>query len=215
MGRPEVTVLQRQSGNGHIGGIGNVQKARTLLILVGALRIPLAAQPEGLPGAQTIAVNDAGAAERQAVNILRVDERGEIGAGLAFNSGDLQVVVGNVVAAQQNAASSHIQVYALRKGEGTAHPYTFRNDDHAATRGCAHVNYPLNLGGVDFSIRRHAVFIQWIGLAEEQGCTAVIPGIAISGWGGFAFVKPVADGRAVRKTVGTGCAFFRIHGEPP
>ena len=48
--RPEVAVLQRQSGDGDVLGVRNIHQAGTLLVLVGALGVPPAPQPEGLPG---------------------------------------------------------------------------------------------------------------------------------------------------------------------
>ena len=66
MARPEVRILQGDIGKGHIFAVGDEHEPRTLLVLVRAFGVPLAAQPERPPRAQAVAVDGAGAADGKA-----------------------------------------------------------------------------------------------------------------------------------------------------
>ena len=84
---PERGVLQDGVGEDHVGAVRNVQQARALLVLVGAGRIPLAAQAESLPIRAAVAVDGTGAREGEAVQVVHIDQGGEILADLALDAG--------------------------------------------------------------------------------------------------------------------------------
>ena len=165
VGRPEMGILQGEASDHHNRRIADIHQAGTLLILVGALGIPPSAQPKGLPGAEAVAVHRTLAAHGEAMHAFHIDQRGEIGAGLALDAGLLQVIVSHIVAAQEQSARLDIQVCALLEVQRAGLPHTL-GDDHHTARFRAQVDHALDLCRVDFAVIGHTVFVQPVLFAQ-------------------------------------------------
>ena len=84
MSSPERTVLKGHILKGHVRGIGYIHEARTLRILVGALRIPLASYPELPPVVKPVAVYGSTAGNGEMPDAVGIDKRRKIVACLTF-----------------------------------------------------------------------------------------------------------------------------------
>lgn len=98
---PERTVLDMDILYGHIAGVADIDEAGTLCVLVGALAVPSAANPELLPVVVAIAVDGARTCDGEAVAFVGIDEGGEILAGFALDASLQHREVGDAVAALQ------------------------------------------------------------------------------------------------------------------
>ena len=87
MVRPERRVDKTDILDGDIPGVGHVGEAWALGILIGALRIPLPANPELLPITESVAVDGAMTSDGEAIQAVGIDKRTEILAGLTLDTG--------------------------------------------------------------------------------------------------------------------------------
>ena len=106
-------------GQENISRVGDVHQTGPLLILVGTGRIPFSAQPESLPGTETVSVNGALAADDKAIHTVSIDNRRIIKAALALNACFAYGIVCDPVTALQYAILVHIQIDALLKKQRT------------------------------------------------------------------------------------------------
>ena len=187
MARPEVRILQGDVGKGYIFAVGDIHQPRTLFVLVRAFGVPLAAQPERPPRAQTIAINRAGAADGKAIRPIGVDEGREIDAVLPLDARFAEVIIGNVIAAHQGATLCHIQIHALLEVQRTCVVDTRRNDQNTATLFGSKVNDGLNLLCMQLAIRQDAVVRQPIGLTQCRKFRV------------FNLIEPIVDWRSIRE----------------
>ena len=190
---PEVGVLQLHPRHQHVGAVGEVNQPRALLVLVGAVGVPAAAQPESPPGAHPVAVDGARPADGKAVHPVGVDQRGEVGAALPLDAGGQQRVVGDVVAAPQHGPLAEVQVDPLLEEEGAGHVDAGRHHHHAAPLGSDAVDEGLQLGGVQPPVVQRAVVGHPVGAAQ----------LGQGGDGGV--VKPGVDGRPIGEGLVSSC----------
>ena len=115
--------------DGHILTVRHVCQPGTLGILVGTLRIPLAANPELLPVQQAIAVNRPRPADGKAVESVGVDERREELTRLTLETGGHQGVVDDALAASQDSSLTKMQMGALPEKERPRHKGSRRHDN--------------------------------------------------------------------------------------
>ena len=83
---PEGRIDETDVLNSDIRTIRNIRQSRTLRILVGTLRIPLAANPEFLPIRQAVTVDGPRSRYRKAVQTVGIHQGTEVGAGFALNA---------------------------------------------------------------------------------------------------------------------------------
>jgi len=74
MAGPERRILESHVRNSDIAAVGDVHEARTLLVLVGAFRIPLSAETESLPIRAAVAVDGTCAREGESVESVNIDQ---------------------------------------------------------------------------------------------------------------------------------------------
>ena len=110
---PERTIGKVDVLHGDVARTRDVNQSGALLILVGALGIPLAAQPKLAPIVVAVAVDGAGTGDDEAVEAVGVDEGGVVGACLTLDACGAKVEVGYAVGAFQPASLLHLQVGAL------------------------------------------------------------------------------------------------------
>ena len=125
--------------------MGGKQKARPLLILIGAVGIPGPPQPKGFPKAQAVSVDHAVSRYGEAVQADRVDQRREVQTGLPFDAGKAQRIVRNVVAPLQDSVRFHPQVHALLKVQRAGHKGAARHHNGSAAFGAHAVDQGLKL----------------------------------------------------------------------
>ncbi len=101
---PERTVLNMHILQGYVAGVADIDEARALCILVGALAVPGATNPELLPIVITIAIDGTRTGDGEAVAFVGIDEGREVFAGLALDAGFHYREVGDAVAAFQFSA---------------------------------------------------------------------------------------------------------------
>ena len=114
---PEGAVGKGDVLHGHIVAVRQVHEPRALLVLVGALGIPLAPEPEGLPIMAPVAVDGALSGNGEAIDGIGIDQCGKIGTGLALDAGGENGKVGNVLAALEFAALFDEKMGALTEEE--------------------------------------------------------------------------------------------------
>lgn len=95
---PEWAVLDMSILDCHVAGIGNVDEARALCILIGALAIPGAANPKFFPIVITIAIDDTRTSNRKAIAMVCIDEGREVFTCLALDTSLDDREVGDTVA---------------------------------------------------------------------------------------------------------------------
>ena len=191
---PEMGINQMKFRNPHVPAVGNVYQPGPLLVLVGTGRIPVPAQPEGLPGTQSVSVNGSTPAHGEAVHLIRIDQRRKIPAGLPFDPGQPQSIIADIVAALQHTALFHIQMHALPEEKGTSPIGTTGNHDHASSIFICRIDQLLNLFRMYPPIIQNPIICKHIGLAQLlQGRNPV-------------FIKPSVNGSSVRKIL-----FFSVH----
>ena len=101
---PERTVLNMHILQGYVAGVADINEARALCILVGALAVPGAANPEILPVVITISIDGTWTGDGEAVAFIGIDEGREVFAGLAFDAGFYHREVGDAIATFQFSA---------------------------------------------------------------------------------------------------------------
>ena len=102
---PEGRVLQGDTRDGDVFREFGIKQARTLLVLVRTLRVPLATQTEVAPIGRTIAIHRAFSAERKAIGALHVNQGGEVLAPFALYARHLDGEVIDVLAAQKDGST--------------------------------------------------------------------------------------------------------------
>ena len=88
--------------NSNVLGIRHIGQSRTLGILVGALRIPLTANPEFLPVVQAVAVDGATTTDGETVQPVGIDQGREVLARLTLDARRQNRIVGNALGAFQH-----------------------------------------------------------------------------------------------------------------
>ena len=165
---------------GYVAGVADIDEARALCILVGALAIPGAANPELLPIVITVAVDGSRTCDGEAVAFVGVDEGREVFAGLAFDAGFYYREVGDAVAAFQFSAFFQIEMGLRFEEEGTALIGSGRNhDDAAAFLGCTVDDCLDGLGLNQGAICFYAIVGEDVFLAE--GIYVYLLGVAEPG----------------------------------
>lgn len=94
---PHGVVHQMNILHGHVSRIADIHQSWPLGILVGALRIPFPSDPELLPVSVAVAVDGACAGDGEAVGMVGVDKGREVLAGLSFEAGFENGIVGDAV----------------------------------------------------------------------------------------------------------------------
>ena len=164
---PEGRVDQPHVLDGHVLRVADIGQAGPLGILVGALAVPLTANPELLPVGLAAAVDGAPAGDSEAVEAVGIDQRHEVLAGLALDAGlaDLEVV--HALRPLQHAALLNVEMGALLEEEAARIEGTLgHHDDAAALLGCT---VDDGLDGLRLDVGRtlaHAVVGQHILLAQ-------------------------------------------------
>ena len=167
---PERRILKGRVSHYDIFAVGDVHETRTLLVLVGAFGIPLAAQAESPPVGAAVAVDGAGAAQGESVETVDIDQRGEVFAYLALDAGvDYREIIDRV-AAEQDRTSRKVQVGALPEEESAALVYSFRDHYDSASVGRGLVDDALDEFGLDqVRVADRAVVGNLVDLSELFG----------------------------------------------
>ena len=71
---PERAVLEVYILQGYVAGVADIDEARALCILVGALAIPGATNPELLPVVLTVAIDSTQTGDGKAITFISIDE---------------------------------------------------------------------------------------------------------------------------------------------
>ena len=152
-------ILKGYTGDRDVGTMGYVQKTRTLFIFVGAVRIPLTTQPEILPIALPVAVNDAFAGDGETIGVQDIDQCRKVGADLSFDACCAKREVGNIIAAFQTAVFGDIQVHGGGKVQCTGQVCAIAYNDYTAFFG-RKINDMLDLSGLYRSVAAYAIVFE-------------------------------------------------------
>ena len=117
---PEGRVDEPHVLYGHVLRVRDIRQPGALGILVGALGVPLAPNPELLPVVLSVAVDGSLAADGESVHAIGIDERHKVFAGLPLDARLANLEVVNAVATLQHAALFHAQVSAGLEEEAPA-----------------------------------------------------------------------------------------------
>ena len=117
---PEGTVLDAYILQGHVAGVGDVDEAWALGVLVGTLAVPCTTNPELLPIVAAVAVDGARAGDGETVAMVGIDEGGEVLAGLSLDACLQDGEIGDAVAALQFSPLLQIEVGLGLEEEGSA-----------------------------------------------------------------------------------------------
>ena len=131
MSGPEWRVLESEPRNFHILTMRHIEQARTLLILVCALRIPRTAKPKRPPVAKSVSIHHTFSRNGDAVNLIHIEQCREILATLSFNARIADREILDVVAAFQFSTFCHPKVHALAHEKGTTEESALRNNHHS------------------------------------------------------------------------------------
>ena len=140
VGGPERRVLKVYVLNGDIVRVTDIDQARPLLILICAVGIPLATNPERLPIASAVPINSSASCNSKAVKSVTIDESREIRASLSLNTGLTNLEISDAVRALQCCTLLEIEVCTLLEEERTAEERALWDDDNASTFVCSTVD---------------------------------------------------------------------------
>ena len=164
---PEGRILKTNALNGYILGVGHIDEARALFVLVGALGIPLAAKPERLVILQSITIDGSLASDGKSVKALHIDQSLEIGASFTLHTGLGKLIIANEVGALERSAFEQVKMCALLEVNSTRDISACRNNKNTAAIGSNLVNQCLNLLSVDRTIGKDAVVGQFVLFAQR------------------------------------------------
>ena len=183
---PEAAVDEAHVLHGDVLRVGDVYQPGAQRLEVGALREHLAAQPELVVEAASVAVDGAAAGDGEAVHAVGVDERGEVVERLALQAGLHDLVVGDGVAALEARPLHEVQVGAGAEEERAGEERASRHHHHAPALGCGGVDDALyGLGLEHGGVVLHAVVGYYV--LAAQGAHVHLGGVG----------EPCVHGRAV------------------
>ena len=129
---PKRRVYQPDILQGYVAGVRDKGEARTLLVLVGAFRVPRATNPEGLPEGFAAAVDGARAGDGESVDVVGIDQCGKVLARLSLDARLHDGIVGNRLRALQHGTLLEMQMRARTEEERPRQEGALGYDDYAA-----------------------------------------------------------------------------------
>ena len=139
--------------------VGDIGQTGALGILVGALRVPLPANPELLPVVQAVAVDGSLATDGESVHAVGIDQCGEVFARLALNAGCHDGEVDDAVGAFQRGSLLQEQMRAGLEEQGTSHESSGGYHHHAPTLLGTAVDDGLNLSCLHLRTAGHHAIV--------------------------------------------------------
>ena len=146
---PKRTVHQSDILHGDVAGIGDIDQPWALSILVGALAVPLPSYPELVPVVESVAVDSPLSGDGESVDVVGVDESGEVFARLALDACLDNLEIGYAVRPFKLAALLDVQMGGGLEEQRTAEECALRYHNHTATIGSCPVDDGLNGIGLD------------------------------------------------------------------
>lgn len=129
---PERTVVQLDVLYSDVVAVRDIDESGALFVFVCTLRIPFSSYPKLFPVVVAVAVDGSLSRDGESVEVVGVNEGGEVFACLSFNTCFKYWEVGYVFAALEFSAFLYVEMSALAEKERSAEECAFGYDDYSA-----------------------------------------------------------------------------------